>query len=376
MRYFLVLAAFILCSAQSMPFPGPGTPAAPPFVYNGPMDVIASPALCLSLRACSQAAATAGAAVVRVWRASDASYSDLHVTNHGDLDQTAAAALAGTDATASCSISGTTFTCSSASSTPHVLDPIFGTGVTQPCTATAVGTFTSGSGTVTASNPLTGASCGSGTATMTFQVVLRAQTIYDQSANANHMTTGGTGPAFNGATSPQLILNCLGTSKNLPCIQFTPSGLFFQSNAAVTWPGATGTISGISARTANFTQYTRIIASALGSTYGSLFNNIANSRLVYQGNLTGAVATAADQAFHATQYVMNTTASRVDVNGVAGTPGDDGSTALSTGAMQVGDGNVNQSMLWSEGIVYTTVVFTSGQTTSMTNNQRTYWGTP
>lgn len=372
-----ILAAWMPCASAQMMQTIVGGQIIPGITYSGMLDVVAGASACYSLRACSGSAASSHAAAVKVWKASDSSLTDIHLLSTGNLDTAAAATLAGTDATATCTVSGTTFTCTGASSTPNVPDPISGAGISQPCTATAVGSFSGGAGTVTASNPLTGASCGTvgSGVTMTFQVTLRGQTLYDQSSNADTADTGGGGA--NGSSSPQLILKCLGTSKTLPCLQMpaTGAGKVFTSFSAAWTGGATGTISTVAGRTGNFTTYARIVASGGGSNFGALYNNTANTVVLYQGALT-LTATASDQAFHALQYIMNTTTSHVDVDGTAGTNGDAGSSALPTNTMVIGDTIGSASYLWTEAAIYPAIVFSSGQSTSMHTNQSAYWGTP
>jgi hypothetical protein len=131
------------------------------------------------------------------------------------------AQFAGTDATATCTIATTTATCTGASSTPHVGDTITGAGLSYPCLASAVGTFTGGAGTVTLTG-LGASPCGTIASgeTLTFTNALNIRAVYDQIASYILQGT---------ANYPQLVPVC---QNSVPCIYFNGSTFAADTNAA------------------------------------------------------------------------------------------------------------------------------------------------
>ena len=151
-----------------------------------------------SLRAALPGTNNGTTRAVNARRLSDSVACDFLINTSGNLGGTSASctagaglsltAFAGTDATATCSIAGTTATCTGASSTPHNYDLLTGSGVTQPCVAISIGTFSGGSGTVTLGG--SGSSpCGTvGSEAMTFTWGLQVPVWYSLNGNGYDST--------------------------------------------------------------------------------------------------------------------------------------------------------------------------------------------
>lgn len=221
-RAIIALALLLLCAPAWAD--GVSSPNSPPTIgfkgaalsfaggnpYVGPGDALPSAAAWWGLRAYNAAYATSLGTAITVRRASDNTTQTVPVLFNGNLNVASATAFAGTDATASCTASSTTLTCTGASSTPNVGDPISGVGITQPAYLTAVGTFTGGAGTAT----LNVAQTVSVAETVTFQVALFITSWADQTGNGWTLSQATT------ADQAQLLPVCLNT---LPCVYFNGS---------------------------------------------------------------------------------------------------------------------------------------------------------
>lgn len=296
--------------------------------YTGPGDVASGAYYWGGLRGYSAAYSTGSNNAATVRRASDSTTTNIVILSNGNFDIATANTFAGTDATASCSISATTATCTGASSTPNIGDTITGAGVTNPCYATAVGTFTGGSGTVTVAGPTTTSPCGtvSPAVTMTFQVAMYLSDLYDQSGSGNHATQGTAG------NQPQLFPNCGTHFNNLPCMQGRASldaGLLITgSTVSVAQPF---TVSAVAMRITGNSSYGSVFG--CGNLSGSTspvqagFNNSSGHTFIDAGTVVAGPAET-DGSSHSLQYVFNGNGSssiNVD-NSLTGSlsPGTDG----------------------------------------------------
>lgn len=327
--------------------------------YTGPIDVVASPTFCYSLRACSGAlAATGTTKSVNIRRASDNSTQDIVILTSGDIDIAGYNTFVGTDATASCTISGTSMACTGASATLHVNDLVTGVGITNSCLVTA----TNGSTTATVSLAGTSTSCGtvSVAETVTFQVAGFPPTWYDQTTNAKNaaQATAGSQPQF---------LPLGGPTSTKPAIEFSNGPFMTQVTYTLTQP---------------FT-FSAVTIGLNAANNQELLRSVDPTFLRYAGNTTvqmfagaGPLATVST-VWHAFQVLFSGASSTINVDGTDnnnGTPGTNGVTGTPCiGCTPGGTEPFNGQM--SEFLAYP-VGFTSGNRASMHTNQAAYWGTP
>lgn len=344
--------------------------------YVGPGDIVSGATAAYGLRGYNAAYASPGTNLaVNLRRANDNATCDFVIATSGALGGTASACAQGgglslatfatQDATATCTIATTIATCTSGSSVPHAGSTITGAGVTLPCYASAAGSGTAPSFTVAIAGNGTTSPCGTIGAgvTLTFTYGLFVTTAYDQSghtADASQATA---------AKQPELLPNCISA---LPCMEFTrTASQGLTTSGSPSSGAATFTISVVAERTQAFTSFSNIFGGTSASV-GAFFNNSANTAMVSQGSFV--TATANDSVAHAMQFIANTTTSFVNVDGTPGSTGNANTTAFpATSNIGIGAGNAfggfdAETVIWSS-------VFSSGQNTSMCNNQRLYYGT-
>jgi hypothetical protein len=186
-----------------------------------------------------------------------------------------------------------------------VSDQVYGTGLTNPCIATAVGTFTGGAGTVTLSLP-TGGSCGTVSVgeTLTFQVALFATEVFDQTSNGHHWLQATT------ADQPQFLFDCLNST--VACLASTTSAQFMQTSANFTPTSGNATLS---------MEYGRLsgtgTSSAIAfenSTGGNRFQSGTANHVLLAGNSNFSV-TASDGVMHAINALLEGASSELNVDG-------------------------------------------------------------
>ena len=372
MRWLLLLLICLIGPANAQLLQTHAGGAA--FVYQGPCDLITSPKVVWGLRAMCSAYATGSNPGVTVRRASDNTTQNINILSSGALDMASANTFAGTDATASCTIATTTATCTGASSTPHVGSTITGSGVTNPCRATAVGTFTGGAGTVTVAGTTGAAPCGTiGSATtLTFQYGLFVSKIFDQSGNGNICTTlvhCDAAQATN-ANQPQLLPNCFGA---LPCMFTSSAGQQLATPQVSTGGSAPFTIESVYLRIGTGGSFTDAIQIGAQAEIGP--SATAANAYIYSGGSAGNCS-AADNASHVLQGVMaaagNSTCN-VDNTATSLSVGNDN---ISNGQVITIMGGTNGTMngYWTEGGLWF-VGFNSTQQTQLCHNAFSYWGT-
>lgn len=321
--------------------------------YVGPGDIVSGATAWYGLRAYNAAYATGSNKAINVRRASDNTTQDILILSNGNLDIASANTFAGTDATASCTSSGTTMACTGASSTPHVGSTITdGGNVTQPCYATAVGTFTGGAGNVTTNG------CGTvGVAqSTTFQYGLYVTEVYDQSGNALHQTQA------TAANQPQLFPLC----STLPCMYFSGAKSFAYSSTftSLNQPYSTSDV-------ATFTgSGNKDIIQFVNSTVG--YGTSANHVFIFAGSARTASAT--DNSSHAVQSIFNGASSVISVDNTETTISP-GSNTTGANSLKIGTGNDGTFLgyIWEAGVWPSAI--SAGNRTSMCHNQFVYWGT-
>lgn len=366
MRWFFMLTV-LLCGgahAQMMQSIVSGKSASGTSSYTGPGDVVSGASAFYS---CAQGYNNAVAApgttkACNLRRASDNTTADFVILNNGNFDTASAASFAGTDATASCTISGTTATCTGASSTPHVNDPVSGSGVAVSCRATAVGTFTSGSGTATVSD-MFGASCGTiGVAeTMTFHVALFVTEAYDQTGNGSHCIEATIGNQM------QLLL--LGANSNPTMI---PNGSQFCEVTATVSVPQPWTVVGV-ASTASLAANVWLAAKA--STWAVGFASPSNIA-AFAGTLTG-VGGASVNTLYALQYVGNGSSSVFVKDGASSTGQIFGANAIANPYNIASDSGAGSPLT---GLIGNVLIYPVGLNSTQDGNMHTnlsaFWGTP
>jgi hypothetical protein len=281
--------------------------------YQGPADVVASPASFAGLQAVSCAYAAPGTnPSLTVVRATSGSQT-INILSNGQFDIATANTFGGTDATASCTAASTTLTCTGASSTPHAQDPISGSGITQPVPTgafiTACGTFVGGAGTCT----LNAAQTVSVAVTVTFAVVLTVSAAADQSGHGQNLTQA------TGANQPQLFPNC---GNSLPCVSGLGNQWLQGGTTTVAFPWTILLVSE-STSTNTWTVGT-VVAWALGSNSG------ANDFALFSSGSFGHV-TAVTGLVHVFQVVNSSANTIMTVDAAQNGVGDGNpSTSLAT----------------------------------------------
>lgn len=347
----------------------------PGTAYTGPGDVVSGAKVWWGLRAYNAAYATGSNPAVTVRRASDNTTQNINILSNGNLDVASANTFAGQDATASCTISSTTATCTGASSTPHVGSTITGAGVTQPCFASAVGSFAGGSGTVTVSDGGKATPCGTigSPTTLTFQYGLYVTTIFDQSGNGNICTSSSAHCDAVQATTadqPELLPKC----PTLPCLLGDGAATLLLSAAITTGSNQPFSYEAVGERIGN--PGTSGMMWSLGAGTGFAFGNGANTAFMYAGGTVSNFTPANDSASHVLITVFNNTSSIGSV--------DNNNTTTSPGTGTISNGQGIQLMrystasyltgYWMEGGLW----YSGWNTTQITNachNSFAYWGT-
>lgn len=353
---------------------------APGSTYVGPGDTVSGAKLLFGLRGMTAAYSTGSNPAITVRRASDNTTENINILSSGSLDITTANTFAGTDATATCTIATTTATCTGASSTPHVGSTITGAGLTEPCFASAVGTFTGGAGTVTVSNGGGSTPCGtiSSGETLTFQYGLYVTAIFDQSGNGNICFNGSSDVACTAtqatqADQPQLMPLC----PTKPCLRGLTNSIL-ASQEVINGSALPITSYSTYSRTGTGGSYGTVLKWANGFAMGSS-TNAGNAYCYNAGALQDFAMT--DNTFHVVQVVFNSTASTT----VGSVDGVDVSTTLNPGTGSQANGQIFNLLndgasndwfngFWYEGGLWFTG-FSSGQRTSLCHNARLYWGT-
>lgn len=270
-----------------------------PVGYQGVGNVNSGASGYWGVRAYSSSQLSGTTKAFNLRRASDNATCDFDINTLGNLGGTdsdcgtgtglSLATFATQDATATCTISTTTATCSGASSTPHAGSTITGAGLTQPCWASAVGSFTGGAGTVTVTG--TGTSpCGTISVgeTLTFTYGLYVTSAYDQTGAGRTMVQATTG------NQPKLLPTCL---NSLPCMAFL-GGTQNLSYTATLTTTSQNLASIVSNRTAVGSGPGYIQCSGGGDTQG-MFGSTTNLVEIYAG--IGITETATDAVWHAFQ---------------------------------------------------------------------------
>jgi hypothetical protein len=343
---------------------GVGTPTA----YVGPIDVIASPKACYSLRACSGAIAAAGTqSIVDLRRSSDNATCTAIVATSGGVDLTVGTpcnsstqtVTAWTNNDSSCTGAIATTTLTVASCTKgnlHVGLPITDANITAGTFITALGTGSGGAGTYTVNISQTAAS-----ATFTAPGWAFISKWYDQAINAGDVVQATS------AAQPVIVYSCLSA---LPCVAFSRASSQQLRTAANVGFNIPFTGSSVAIRTGSVTSYDDI---AFTQQHQFGFANLANNAFIYGNVQMNAPAT--DNVWHAIQGVTNSggtsdfyiDGTHTSTGGGGAGPGSHpvvvGSDDVSGNFM---DGNI------AEVVLYTTNI-SAGQAASMNTNQHAYW---
>jgi hypothetical protein len=269
-------------------------------------------------------------------RQSDNTTITINILSTGLSDVASAATFAGTDATATCTVSATTATCSGASSTPTAQDQVYGTGITNPCVATAIGTFTGGAGTVTLSLP-NGNSCGTVSVgeTLTFQVALFASQTTDQTGNGHSQLQS------TNADQPQFLFKCF---SSIPCLETTNASQLMASWGSFT-PHAAATFSAEYGRVKGTAAVAQIIGeNGSGNRIGT--GGSANLTNLRGGSTGTATATATDGVMHAVNDLLNASLSAINVDGTSTSVNETG--AVTAGTIGTFAGAASTVMLYGE----------------------------
>lgn len=377
--FFAVLAAWLLsatlASAQMMGISG--GPFTVGSTYVGPGDVVSGASAWWGLRAYKTSYATGSNKSVNLRRVSDSTTCDFNIASSGGFGTSNAgcslggglslAAFATQDATATCTIATTTATCTGASSTPHVGSTIVGTGLTQPCFASAVGSFTAGAGTVTLSGSGAASPCGtvSVAETLTFTYATYVTEAYDQTGNGFHVLQATT------ADQLQLFPNC---GNSLPCMSIVAGSASMVTSGNLTPATGVQSYSVVSGGRSNGSQGVRILGEAAAQNRFSTVAS-ANQWQLLGGSSGTITVTASDTGVHAGNAVINGASSVVNIDGTETTGATVGSTTAEPLGVMVGPTGTSIIMYFMEGGLWDNVAFTSTQRTNLCHNQFVYWST-
>ena len=339
--------------------------------YTGPGDVVSSATAwwsCSRAYNAAQATALANACILRAATGTNAGNTKtITVLATGLFDVATANAWAGTDVSSiSCSSATNTLTCTGASSTPSVGDTFTGSGATQPCFATAVGTFTGGAGTVTTG----GAGCGTiaSPVAMVAQGALYATEAYDQSGALACSSAACNATEAVTSEQPEWLPNCVNSQ---PCLFYNSANSSRLQSPSYTPSAATKTLSAVGSRiTGTGLTYLGFI---VASDYIGMPATANEWELL--GGLGGdtLVTGVADGSFHSGNGVIDGTSSVFNVDGTEVTGTANGATAAS--AMYFGRTSGTATSYESELGLWNTVLFTQTQRTNMCANQATFYGT-
>jgi hypothetical protein len=185
---------------------------------------------------------------------------------------------------------------------------------------------------------------------------------YDQSGLARHLVQA------TAAAQPTFVFNCIGAQ---PCIQTTTGAITAASVASVTPATGVVSFSVVANRpvgTAGFCGWAR--QNGIGNRITT--NNVLNQWGLVGGTSGNLLVTAADNAWHSVQAVLNGAASNVLVDGVNTTGTATGNTVAGTAQIIGGGGGV--TCYHVEAVIWDNYVLTAGEQAALTSNQRGFWG--
>ena len=385
-----------LLFAATLLFAGPATAAdlggmlmgvswSPSASYIGPIDAAAAgtPTAAYGLRAMATAYANGTTKTVNYRRASDNATQDGVALTNGNFDIATANTFAGTHATATCTIATTTITCSAGSAVPGFGDTLTGTGISQPCYLSAVGSWTGGAGTYTGTatlgaNQIGASPCGtvSSGETVTFQWALLVTTAYDQTAGNQCTSATCNVVQATAGNQFQLFPNCGSGWNNLPCvaqIAITPAAANLISVNNFTPATGTASLSSVANRV-TFTAHAQ----------GVLRENGTNNRLnltatsgTWQliGGSSGTVsATVTEGNTYAWNSLLNGISSVVNLNGAETTGTATGNTTAGPLGWLSNNNTGGNIVFVGESLPYDNVTFTQTQRTNTCHNQALFYG--
>lgn len=364
-----LLAAGIGCAFAQLPWGHPGTSAVGLCggSYVGPGDLVPGAKVWVGLRAYSNT--NCGALAIKVERLSDNATLDIRtLINSGNLDSGSVSSFSGTDATCTGTIAGTTLSVSSCTGTPHVLDEISGSGITGPAYITSIGTCASPPGTCTLNASQTVGS----PETITARVATRVAKLYDQSG-ALYCTSTACDYSEAGTSRPYLFLNCINSR---PCIftQVAQPGDPTTANSG-TWNQPLS-VSSVAIRPTFNGDYGFLWGGAgAGGCSGCAFGffNSANKVGIFWSAVPSV--TAADGAWHAFQFVLNSASSVINVDNTA-TSVNGGSANLGSVPLIYAQNTFSHILPgYSTELGTWTLALSSGNQTALCHNQFAYWGT-
>jgi hypothetical protein len=190
-----------------------------------------------------------------------------------------------------------------------------------------------------------------------------ASTLYDQISGKN-VTQATT------SAQPQLTFNCLNTS--LPCLTFSSASSQQLTTSGFVTSAQPNTLSFVAERNGNTGSTNSVIGAFNASQVG--YGPAANQAFIFAGS--EPTVTAADNALHAVQGVLNGTSSSLNVDGtLTGSLSAGSSSILQPVSIGSSGNNGNYFQgLFAEAIVYEGVAMTSGNQTALCHNQRLYYG--
>lgn len=199
-------------------------------------------------------------------------------------------------------------------------------------------------------------------------VTCTIQTLYDQSGGTNCSSAACDVTNSNATLRPTLVVNCIGSKPCMQCTTNALSGLTVASFDNFTQPN---TISGVVMRTAVGGVFGVILGTPTDITVFG-FDNSANNYNVYAG--ANQIVSAADNAFHATQWVVNGASSDLYIDGSSNSISS-GADSASGGLQMCGmpsfssplTGQITEVGIWN-------AAFSGGNKSSMNSNQHSYWG--
>lgn len=195
------------------------------------------------------------------------------------------------------------------------------------------------------------------------------KTLYDQTTGNNCTAATCDLTQATIGSRPTLTFNCIGS---LPCMTFNGIGTRLSSINSATSVSQPFTFSTVANSTATGAQQSVLQYSGGSSAQLGYRNSAANQVFGYAGTVLAATAT--DGSYHALQAVLNGASSDMNVDGTQ-TTGAGGASVMSsgfalgatTGATQWLSGTVTEAGAWN-------AAFSSGQSSSMSTNQHSYWG--
>jgi|SRR5215475_790600 len=188
--------------------------------------------------------------------------------------------------------------------------------------------------------------------------------LYDQTGNGRDFSQAVA------ANQPEFVLNTIGSLPAMKFVSASASGFSRTQSGNLSQPY---TLVCVTERTGSATYQSIFNCNLIEADFG----NVANKLEFYSNTPFVSITSVTDNAFHGIIFLGNGASSLIHADGTDGTAGNAGSTAPQNadqwligqyaGTIQKFDGFICEAGFWTSG-------FSTTDRTSMTTNQKNYWG--